>query len=161
MKKFVSTCALLLVLTGNPAWCQDSGMGLGLIVGEPTGISLKSWQGASTALDFGLAWSFSGNDFIQLHGDYLSHNFSSLKVEKGRLPFYYGIGGRLKFIDVGSKKGGDSRTRLGVRLPLGLNYLFEKTSLDVFVEVVPVLDLVPETKIDLNAAIGIRYFFSK
>lgn len=145
----------------NFAAAQDRGLGLGIVVGEPTGISLKSWQGRTTALDAALAWSFAGNDYVQLHGDYLSHNFSLLKVEEGQLPFYYGIGGRLKLINLDDKKGGDHKTRVGVRLPLGLAYLFAKVTLDLFVEVVPVLDLVPETEFDLNAAIGVRYFFAK
>jgi hypothetical protein len=135
---------------------------LGVVAGEPTGISLKNWQSRNTALDGAIAWSFAGNDYIQLHGDYLSHNFSLLKVEKGQLPFYYGIGGRLKLINSDNKNDeGNDKTRIGVRIPLGLAYLFEKATLDLFVEVVPVLDLVPETQFDLNAAIGLRYFFSK
>ena len=144
------------------AAAQDRGFGLGIVAGEPTGVSLKSWQGRTTALDAALAWSFAGNDFVQIHGDYLSHNFSLLKVEEGQLPFYYGIGGRLKLIDLDDNKNDrNDKTRIGVRLPLGLAYLFEKVTLDLFVEVVPVLDLVPETEFDLNAAIGVRYFFTK
>jgi hypothetical protein len=141
---------------------QDRGFGLGIILGEPTGVSLKGWQGKSTAIDGALAWSFAGNDFFQIHGDYLSHNFALLKVEKGKLPFYYGIGGRIKFFGDGSNRRGrdnNDKTRIGVRVPLGLAYLFERTALDIFLEVVPILDLIPETEFDLNAAIGIRYFF--
>jgi hypothetical protein len=162
MKKSVLFAVLLVVFSFQRGMPQDRGFGVGIIVGEPTGISLKNWQGKSKALDGALAWSFAGDDFMQLHGDYLSHNFSLLNVEKGQLPFYYGIGGRLRFVDHGDKtEKRDNKTRLGVRLPLGFAYLFEKTTLDIFVEVVPILDLVPETEFDLNAAIGIRYFFSK
>jgi hypothetical protein len=88
-----------LILWGNFANAQDRGFGLGIIVGEPTGVSLKGWLSKTTAIDAALAWSFAGGDFFQIHGDYLSHNFSLLKVEKGKLPFYYGIGGRIKFFD--------------------------------------------------------------
>jgi len=160
MKKAVWLLVVLLALSFDRAESQDRGFGLGIVVGEPTGICLKNWQGRSTAIDGALAWSFVGNDFIQVHGDYLSHNFALLEVEQGQLPFYYGIGGRIRFTD---KERGrdDDKTRLGVRLPLGLAYLFEKVTLDIFVEVVPILDLVPETEFGLNAAIGLRYFFSK
>jgi hypothetical protein len=159
MKKSVLISVLIMALSCRIAQSQNRGFGLGIIVGEPTGISLKTWQGKSTALDGALAWSFAGSDFIQLHGDYLSHNFTLLNVEKGRLPFYYGLGGRVRFVD--HEKGKGDKARLGVRIPLGLAYLFEKITLDIFVEAVPVLDLVPETETDLNAAIGIRYFFPK
>jgi len=160
MKKFLLRLFFLVYLFCNFAEAQDRGFGLGIVAGEPTGISLKNWQGRNTALDGALAWSFAGHDFIQLHGDYLSHNFSLLKVEQGQLPFYYGIGGRIKLTNIDNKKDeGNDKTRVGVRIPLGLAYLFEKVTLDLFVEVVPVLDLVPETEFDLNAAIGLRYFF--
>ncbi|MCG3120186.1 MAG: hypothetical protein ALAOOOJD_02811 [bacterium] len=161
MKKTFLLAIFLSAGLNHHAAAQDRGFGLGIVIGEPTGISLKNWQGRTTALDGALAWSFAGNDFIQLHGDYLSHNFSLLKVEEGQLPFYYGIGGRIKFTSGDKNKNNEDKTRLGVRIPLGLAYLFEKVTLDIFVEVVPVLDLVPETQFDLNAAIGIRYFFSK
>lgn len=161
MKKTFVLAFFLLAGLSYHAAAQDRGFGLGIVIGEPTGISLKNWQGRTTALDGAIAWSFAGNDFIQLHGDYLSHNFSLLKVEAGQLPFYYGIGGRIKFTSGDNNKDSEDKTRLGVRIPLGLAYLFEKVTLDIFVEVVPVLDLVPETQFDLNAAIGIRYFFSK
>ncbi len=153
-----------LMLFCNFAGAQERGFGLGIILGEPTGISLKGWQGRSTAIDGALAWSLAGNDFFQIHGDYLKHNFSLLKVEKGKLPFYYGIGGRVKFFGddnnrTGRNSDNNDKTRVGVRVPLGLAYLFERTTLDIFLEVVPILDLIPETEFDLNAAIGIRYFF--
>src|SRR5690625_2305144 len=33
------------------------GVGIGFMVGEPTGLSLKSWTGGNNAFDMGLAWS--------------------------------------------------------------------------------------------------------
>jgi hypothetical protein len=161
MKKAVCFIVLFCAIFADRAMSQNRGLGLGIIAGEPTGISLKNWQSRSTAIDGAFAWSFVGNDYLQLHGDYLSHNFTLLQVEKGQLPFYYGIGGRIKFVNRNDDKDNNDKTRLGVRIPLGLAYLFEQITLDIFVEVVPVLDLVPETNFDLNAALGIRYFFSK
>jgi hypothetical protein len=46
-----------------------------------------------------------------------------------------------------------------VRLPVGLEYLFQRAPLDLFVEVVPVLDLTPESTVNVSASIGTRYFF--
>ena len=48
---------------------------------------------------------------------------------------------------------------VGIRLPVGIEYLFQRAPLDVFLEVVPVLDLTPESTVDVNASIGTRYFF--
>ncbi|UCH66063.1 MAG: hypothetical protein JSW63_02715, partial [Ignavibacterium sp.] len=66
-------------------------------------------------------------------------------------PIYYGIGARLKF--------GEEDTKLAVRIPVGAAYLFEDAPVDIFLEVVPMLELIPKTKFQFNAALGARYFF--
>jgi len=129
---------------------QDKDLGLGFMVGEPTGISFKKWVGSTTAIDGAVAWSFSGQDSLHLHADYLVHNFDMIKVERGRLPVYFGLGARLKLED---------RTKFGVRIPIGVCYLFEKATLDVFFELVPIFDLVPDTGFGISGSIGIRYYF--
>ncbi|MFQ5708194.1 MAG: hypothetical protein ACE5HO_12125 [bacterium] len=155
-KSWIPTLLLIAVL-GAPGHAQSGRFGIGMIVGEPTGISLKHWLGDSRAVDFALAWSFENNNSLTIHGDYLIHNFGLIKVNKGRLPFFYGIGGRIKFDDDERRRNDDSR--VGVRVPVGLAYLFDNAVLDLFAELVPILDLAPETDFRLNAAVGIRYFF--
>lgn len=143
----------ILVFAGfQDASAQASGFGLGVIVGEPTGISAKKWLNQETALDFAAAWSFEGENSFSLHADYLFHNFWVFKVEERRLPVYIGVGGRLKFRDRKDDK-------LGARFPLGINYHLRNLPVDFFLEVVPILELIPSTDFVLNAAIGARYFF--
>jgi hypothetical protein len=151
MRRVPVAILLLLVLT-SPALAQRSGTGLGLILGEPTGISFKTWTGSVSAIDAALAWSFEGEDSFHFHIDWMRHDFGVVGVDKGSLPFYYGIGGRLKAED-------DSR--LGARGVFGFAYLFESAPFDIFLEVVPILDLVPDTDFVLNAAIGTRFFFGQ
>jgi len=129
---------------------QDQDLGLGFMVGEPTGISFKKWVGSTTAIDGAAGWSFSGPDRLHLHVDYLVHNFDMINVERGRLPVYFGLGARLKLED---------RTKFGVRIPIGVCYLFEKATLDAFFEFVPIFDLVPDTGFSISGSIGIRYYF--
>jgi hypothetical protein len=69
---------------------------------------------------------------------------------KGRLPLYFGIGARLKLGDP---------TRFGVRIPVGVSYIFEEASLDIFFELVPIFDLAPDTDFKVGWGIGIRYYF--
>ncbi len=159
MKKGIVIVALLSLLP-MAGFAQDSGLGIGVIVGEPTGISLKKWTSANTAIDGAVAWAFDRNASVQLHGDFLIHNFNLLKTDVGRLPVYYGVGGRVKFDDE-RRRGRDTEhhTRVGVRVPLGMAYLFDSAPVDVFLEIVPILDLAPSTDFGLNAAIGARYFF--
>jgi hypothetical protein len=152
MTRSIIFVVLLTFLVCSVAEAQDRGFGLGIILGEPTGISAKLWTGCTTAFDGAVAWSFEKESSMHLHGDLLFHNFNRCKVENGKLLLYCGIGGRLKFED-------DSK--VGVRVPLGINYLFENSPLDFFLEIVPILDLAPKTDFSLNGAIGIRYFFGK
>ncbi|MDD3641990.1 MAG: hypothetical protein PHQ19_00780 [Candidatus Krumholzibacteria bacterium] len=131
-------------------------VGLGVIFGEPTGLSGKVWTTERTAFDFGVAWSFQGDGHFHLHADYLFHNFSYFDVDRGSLPFYLGIGGRVRFHD---DDHGDDDSRFGVRFVVGLEYFFEDWPMAVFVEVVPILDLAPETEGDVNGGLGLRFYF--
>lgn len=122
--------------------------GLGVMLGEPTGLTLKTWFNQKNSLDVGVAWSFSGNDAIYLHADYQWHKW--LDVEKGNLAFFYGIGGRAVF---------ENDTFLGARIPLGLTYLAPEAPLEFFLEVAPVINLIPDTDGDADGGIGVRYYF--
>jgi len=147
---------VILTLVGALFFCastvaQGRGFGLGIILGEPTGISFKKWSTSTTAIGGALAWSFDKKKVFHLHIDYLVHKFHILQVQRGKLAPYYGIGGRIKIAL--------QETRVGVRIPLGINYTFERLPLDIFLEFAPLLDLVPSTNFELDGAIGIRYFF--
>ena len=144
---------LLLCLSKNQVFAQQQGVGLGVIIGEPTGLSLKSWMSSSTALDLAAAWSFGDYDAFQIHLDYVFHH---PRLVEANFPFYYGFGGRLKLKDTNDD---ESDAHIGVRFPLGLVYLFRDAPLDFFIEVVPILDLAPETDVNLNAAVGMRFYF--
>lgn len=152
MVRSIMLFVLMAVLFCGTAQAQESGFGLGVILGEPTGISGKLWTGTGKAIDGAVAWSFRDKSSLHLHADYLFHNFNLFKVKKGKLLLYYGIGGRIKFED-------DSK--VGVRVPVGINYLIAKAPLDVFFEIVPLLELAPDTEFGFNAAIGVRYFFGQ
>jgi hypothetical protein len=156
MRKPLWVALLVLAVWPAEVHAQGSGAGIGIIVGEPTGLSMKFWQSRSTAIDLAAAWSFSDDGAFHVHADYLWHNFNLFKVSKGRLPLYYGIGVRVKVYD----DNRDDDVIVGLRIPVGLDYLFGGgTPLDIFFEVVPILDLNPDTEFSLNASIGMRYWF--
>jgi hypothetical protein len=150
MKKVVLLCCCLVAL--NTAGAQDHGFGAGIMVGGPTGISMKLWQSHTAAIDGAVAWSFGKGSALQVNADYIAHSFDVIKVEKGSLPLYYGIGARVK---------AGNNTTLGVRIPLGLDYLFEHDPLDAFFEIAPILELAPTTTFDLDGAVGVRFFFGQ
>jgi len=146
----ISIIVAIIVLYTGIGNAQQSGFGLGLIAGEPTGISGKYWMSPWSAIDGAFAWSLDKNGKIQIHADYLWHNYEIISVIKGKLPIYYGVGGRVLFA---------TDNIAGIRGVVGLNYLFATTPLDIFLELVPILDLAPEVDFDFNGAIGIRYYF--
>jgi hypothetical protein len=141
-----------MLAISTDSFARKDGFGLGVIIGEPTGPSFKVWTGNKTAIDGAVAWSLDGNDDMHLHMDYLIHDFSIAKVDKGRFPLYYGIGGRIRFHD------GNQDDQIGVRIPVGMAYLFAKSQLELFFEVVPIVDLAPDTELDFNSGVGIRFY---
>ena len=145
---------------------QSSGFGAGIILGEPTGISLKGWIASDRAIDGAVAWSLFGHGYFSVHADYLFHNMDLIKLNKGKLPLYYGPGVRLRswggdrYWDRGRWHQYDGgRADIGIRFPVGLDYLPASAPVDVFLEIAPCLDLLPATSFDVGAAIGARYWF--
>ena len=145
MKKTIFVLIVIVATAG--LFAQNSGLGVGIILGEPTGLSAKLWTGKTTAFDAAAAWSFGDEGALHLHADMLFHNFGLINET---LPVYYGIGARIKLAD---------DPNIGLRVPVGIAYQFAKAPFDVFLEIVPLLDLVPATDFGLNAAIGVRYYF--
>lgn len=141
---------IIIFLASSSLEAQVKGLGVGVILGEPTGVSLKKWVNNKHAIDGALAWSFGDNDAFHIHADYLFHNRRSLQVDRSTIPFYYGIGFRLKFED---------ESKFGVRFPLGVTLFIVEAPIDLFFEIVPILNLAPSTDLDFNAAIGARYYF--
>ncbi len=140
----------IITIMAYPGFAAERGLGIGVILGEPTGISLKKWTDNRHAIDGAIAWSFGNEDAFHLHADYLFHNFRAIRIDRSTIPFYYGIGARFKF---------ENENKFGVRFPLGVTLFIREAPIDLFLEIVPILDLAPSTDLNLNAAIGARYYF--
>jgi hypothetical protein len=149
LKRIALFVAILVVLGTATAWTEGD-FGLGIVLGQPTGISAKYWLSVRSSIDGAAAWSFVHKGSLYLHVDYQYYVFDLASVQSGRLGFFLGLGGRLLFAD---------DFNLGLRVPLGLIYLFSDLPLDVFLEVVPIMELLPATAASGGAAIGLRYYF--
>ena len=134
------------------AFANSDNVGVGLIVGEPTGLSLKAWQDSTHAIDVGLGWTAEHNESFHVHADYLFHDFSVFKPSTGRMPLYYGVGGAI------SRKSGDD-THVGIRVPFGISYLLENSPLEIFGEIAPRADFSTNSHLIVDAALGIRFYF--
>lgn len=156
-------CALLTTeAAAGPGGGGD--FGLGLIIGEPTGLSGKLWLDNAHAVDFLLAFSFDDDHDDNLRrlvfgADYLFH-FDVFKPRSVELPLYAGIGGKFVFFD--NDRGrfdNDDDFGLAVRIPLGISLLLKSAPLEFFLEIVPGLFIIPSTNADLDGGIGARFYF--
>ena len=141
----------LMVVTIFLIWLilplSSYGTGVGIIIGEPTGLSLKF--GNFPVL--GIAWSFE--NFLLVNCDYWFHNPTLSE------PFFWyaGIGGKVGFGEF--KKDEGNKIGLGVRVPVGLQVFLIKNKLELFGEIVPGILLIPSTGFDIDGGIGLRYHF--
>jgi len=151
----ISLIAALGVAAAVPALAQGDTkyFGLGFIVGEPTGLDAKVFMNNEHALEFGMAWSLSGQNELHLQGDYLWHRYGLFDIKNGdEMPLYFGVGARLMFRE-------NLDDIFGIRFPIGLAYMFTNYPFDIFAEIVPILDLTPDSDFDLEGAIGARFWF--
>ncbi|PKL83511.1 MAG: hypothetical protein CVV24_04680 [Ignavibacteriae bacterium HGW-Ignavibacteriae-3] len=157
MKYFNLAVPAVYLFASIPAsHAQQRPFGLGLMIGEPAGISAKMWTSDTNAFDFGLGWSIlnyrdgSKNGF-HFHADYIIHSFKTIG-STGQFPLYYGIGGRFN-----SSVGRVSS--FAVRGVIGIAWIPAKPPIDIFLEAAPSLELTPAPGFVLEAAVGLRYFF--
>ena len=148
MRKTIFIALISLFSVG--LYAQNEGIGLGVILGEPTGLSAKFWTGERTAVDAAVAWSFYAPPRFHIHSNFLFHNFDLFSVGSGELPLYFGGGA---YIALTSDFG------LGLRAPVGVAYHFEDIPLELFVEVAPGISLLPDTKFYFGGGTGARYYF--
>jgi hypothetical protein len=127
---------------------------LGVYLGQPTGISAKYWINGKNSIDGVAAWGFggAGSGNLVVAADYLFNFIDMVKIEKETFPLYVGAGA-IMGIDMG---GGIS---LGARVPLGAFYIFRNIPLEISLEVVPGLYLIPATTFLMMGGIGVRYCF--
>jgi hypothetical protein len=151
MKNNLAKIILTIIIYSGFTYSQSNGFGLGIIVGQPTGISAKYWTTGSTAFDFGLGYSLQKRGRMHFHADYLFHSKNVFNSAEN-ISLYYGPGARLMSVE-------NANARLGIRFDVGIVWIPRNSPIDVFVEIAPSLDIIPETFFFVNGGIGVRYFF--
>ena len=155
MKKYfiLVTALTFFLINFSNTLAQDSGFGLGVILGEPTGLSGKYWLDNNNALDIALGYSFIPKDAkISMHVDYLYHLQDVIQSEES-ITLYYGFGLRLR---ARSGKQGS----FGVRGVIGGSLPLKNIPVEFFLEVAPVFLLLPATALNFDVGIGGRYYFN-
>ncbi len=147
MRKIIFS-TIVLLLSSLPLAVAAPKLGIGIMLGQPTGLSAKLWLDQTSAIDAAAAWSFLPSGSVYVHGDYLYHIYHLFPIKEGSLPVYMGIGGSAIL---------QSAPTIGLRFPVGIEYLFPKVPLDLFLEIGFGLTLYPATQFQGGGGIGIRY----
>jgi hypothetical protein len=133
------------------------GVGVGIIIGEPTGLSATWRRDGPSTFAGAVAWSVPDSR-LHLHVDYLYQivSFRDPAAPVVEFPVYVGVGPRLHLGD-----GVSSRySMLGVRVPVGLGVQASAVPVEGFFELAPVLGLYPSTRMDFDAALGVRVYLT-
>ena len=176
-RRLVVPSALLLAAlafaSARPARASDIGagrpFGLGIILGDPTGLSGKWYINSEHAIDFAVGAGWFGGYSLHIHADYLFH-FLLTSHPVFDLPLYIGVGPTFAFwygpdwyhrdrYWWTDSYYGDRRFGLGVRVPFGVSFQFNPVPLDLFIEIAPALGLLPGIGFFVEGGVGLRYWF--
>lgn len=137
--------------------------GAGIVLGDPTGFSLKYIISQKNAVDGALAWHIG--DGMHVHADYLWRFPNLIPVQSGTIVGEVGVGGRVvtdehrkcrpHYVECED----DKDVHVGVRVPFVGVYLFASLPMDVFLELAPAVNVTPSTDADFDLGVGVRYYF--
>lgn len=152
--------SILVISVGGSLYASSGKIGAGFILGVPTGITGKVFISNTDAVDLGLG--ATGDDDFYIYGDYLKH-FPGIFPAR-ELALYVGAGAAFYHEDDyhyydDHHRRDDDHNCLEIRVPVGLEYTFNKVPIGVFIELVPALEIVPDIDSDMMGGIGARYYF--
>jgi len=160
-----AAAALKTARAGSPETSRP--FGLGIILGEPSGITGKYWMDRRTAIDTTLSFSF--DDYFLMYADYLYHfpaAFGRSSEFISQLNPY--VGGGLELLiqtkDTGFKdrtyfRSDQGSAGLAIRIPLGIEWRPANPPLGVFAEIAPGVGVIPATYGYVQGGVGIRFYF--
>jgi hypothetical protein len=184
MSRVIALAALLTALSlakARPAQATEVGQGrnfgVGIFLGDPTGLTGKYFLSPNNAIDFGLSfWTYSrwwgrscfdtrrgrwvscSGTRVGLHGDFLWED--TLASGTAKLDWHIGVGGRFWVWDEYDYYDDDGDFALAVRVPLGLDLTFRRPHfLELFFELAPAFYIIPGMGFDLEGGIGVRFYF--
>lgn len=156
---------IIAVLFSLNAYAEDSHIGVGFIIGDPTALSVKYYRNEDRAFDGGI--SIVHNDYVIVWGDTLYHYPASLGKQKliARISPYFGFGAIAAIASKTDHPKGNffdkrkDRAAVGVRIPFGVEWIWDKVPLGIGVELVPGVIVAPATMGALQGGLTLRYYF--
>ncbi|MEO0214192.1 MAG: hypothetical protein ABIL12_01595 [candidate division WOR-3 bacterium] len=141
----------LLLASSALTTTPNSGISIGIVIGDPTGLSLKFWGiGQNSALQVHVGGGgFVGPADLSVSGSLLFH---ALLTRETPINSYLGVGA-FAGIDHGDK------AIFGILVPLGLEFIFTEVPLDLFIEIPPAVGFTTEgdVRAGLTFGIGLRF----
>lgn len=154
--KFI--CILFLIfcatLTLSPSAHAREKIGVGFILGFPSGFTGKFFIDSTNSIDCGLGDPLTSG--LYMYTDYIKH-FPGLFPEEP-LRFYLGAGAGFHF-QAEHHNGSDRENEFEVRTPFGIEYMVNKIPLGIFLELVPTLGLIPDVHFHFMGGGGVRFYF--
>jgi hypothetical protein len=143
--------AILVFTSAAAVTAAHAEQGIGIVLGQPTGVSYRMDLANSQAIDAVLAWRLGQNEYVLVHADYLWIKPKLVGPREFTADFYYGVGAILALPkdDVAA----------ALRLPAGLSHKFSDPNLEVFTELAIAFTLVPETDFDIVGGVGLRWWW--
>jgi hypothetical protein len=180
--------ALLPLLAASAAKAQGRNFGMGLVLGDPTGLSAKYWTSATTALDFAVGWTgywsregyydpdCNNRRFYDTHRNYCDDRAYDYRDR-------YGYGWDIFHFHADYLFHNFDLIRATERFPLyygpgvsinyydydylqvgfrgnfGIAWMPRRAPIDIFLEIAPTLNLFPGPDLDVDAGLGARFYF--
>ena len=136
------------------------GIGVGLVAGDPSGLSLAYRPPDSDAyLQAAAGWSLS-DEKVSINLDYMYTiiTFDSPDDPSLTFPVYVGAGARVRVGRDELISDFNRASSIGARIPVGVAFTPQNVAMDIYLELVPTLVILPETTITVGAGIGIRVY---
>lgn len=153
--KALTLIALSLTLLGTQHARAENA--LGIVIGDPTGLSGRFGVSADNSIEGALAFTSEHYHGLHLHGTYLWDRARTFHVQSGgAIDMYYGLGARIISINSGEH---DGDVALAARAPIGLLFKINNPNLEFFAELAAALNVTPNVNADLDVGIGCRIRF--
>jgi len=132
---------------------SDRKWGFGVVLGAPSGLSLKYWENSRVAYQGSIGGMWGGG--LMIGADYLVHENA---LRNPSVPFYYGPGIFIGDAGLGGPTYSRGKLALGIRGAFGVDYLVRDHPFDVSFELGPALLLTPVVGMGIEVSIAIRFY---
>jgi len=155
MKKYTYLLVIFFIgIVATESYAQDYKTSIGVRLGTYFAGSYKAFLNEKSAVE-GVAGisRVGGQSLLSLGASYQRHH--SFTSDIPTLRWYYGGG---VFAALGNS---EIDTNISITAALGLEYTFEDTPINIFIDALPYYSLTTSRGIDTEASIGVRFILNR